>query len=173
MDWSGKTITLYAKWEEGGLAFLVAPNKRHPEFTLQKLEGSNPPAYYVAYVQGYMNGNWSHCGALTEVGSGDPPQVYNFPELNDSDPDLDDKCHDALVDVIADLRDDCTQTRRLEGKMSVVFKGHHYVDRVRMVWLKSVVPVSGGGPKDDLVVIDLMKLSGGTVENGGASGPPH
>jgi hypothetical protein len=170
MNWDGIQVTLYTQWD-AGTAFLVAPNNRHPEFKLS----ANPQkanSYLLSFKTGYMHDCWTSCSALDEVGTDDPPAVTNFPEITECDSSLQANTVTALAPVISALGEDETSIRRLEGKVTVPFQHVPTIDRVRMVYLPGVVPVSGGGAWEDLVVI-VLAMSGGPVEEGGASGPPH
>lgn len=170
MNWDGIQVKLYTQWDAGA-EFLVAPNNRHPEFKL----AANPQkanSYLLSFKKGYMHDCWTTCSALDEVGTDDPPAVTNFPEITECDPDLQANTVKALAALTSCLGNDNTPIRRLEGKVTVPFQHTPTIDRVRMVYLSGVVPVSGGGPWEDLVVV-VLAMSGGTEEEGGASGPPH
>jgi hypothetical protein len=172
MNWNGKRVTLYSKWGDGGNAFLVAPNGRNPEFTLNQSPIRNC-AYLVSYSRGYMHECWYDCEPLVEMGTEDPPAITDFPELVPCDPNIDRETQKALAPVLAELAKNDTNIKRIEGFMDVVYQGQKVTDRVRMTYLTGVVPVRGGAEPEDLVVIWLSyKDGGGPQEDGGASGPP-
>lgn len=172
MNWDGLRVRLYTKWDEGGRLFLnTAPNGRHPEFMLTA-HPHKDSCYQLSFKKGYMHECWFSCGTLEEAGTDDPPAITDFPYITDSDSQLDAKAHTALMNLIKSLYSATTSIKRLEGTMNVVYQNVPTTDRVRIVYLSGVVPVTGGGAMEDLVVVILCKRSG-SQEEGGASGPPH